>query len=112
LDISYTLLLWRYRMHLPPPSGALLHIGIVAGGVIAIIPVWLWRGRLDVHLGRWLDIDWRRRDDERRIHIWHPEGDYNPWDDHHRRPSIAIITMRAMTISPLPSIHRHRIAPG
>jgi hypothetical protein len=67
---------------------------------------------LHVHLGRGLDIDWRRRDDDRGIGIWHPEGNHNPWDDHYGRPFIAIITIRAMTISPLPSIYRHRIAPG
>jgi hypothetical protein len=72
---------------------------------------------LVIHPRRWLNIHWRRRDDDRRIHIWHPKRDHDPWDDHHGRRSITIITIRAISISPIPippipGRYRHRAANG
>jgi hypothetical protein len=65
-----------------------------------------------MHPGRWLNIYWRRRDDYRRIQIWHAKRDHDPWDDHHGRRSITIITIRAIPISPIPGRYRHRAADG
>jgi hypothetical protein len=93
--------LWHW-IHLAPSSGTSLHVGIVAGGVVAIIPIRLWWRRLDIRLGRWLNVHWRRRDNYWRIHIWHPERDHDPWDDHHGRRSITIITIRAIPVAPIP----------
>jgi hypothetical protein len=92
----------------------LLHIRIIAGGGVTIIPVW-WRWRrLNVQLGRGLNVHWGRSDHDRRIHIRHPKRDHDPRDDHHRRRAITIITIGAIAIAPFPgrgldcAAHRER----
>jgi hypothetical protein len=56
--------LGRRRNNLHPAVRALLHIGVIAFGILAVIPVNRFlrlEGRLDIHLWFWLLDDDRRR---------------------------------------------------
>src|SRR5690606_33885878 len=79
------LLLRRRRIDLPPPARTLWDIGIVAFGIIAIIPVRAWGRWLNIDLGSRLDVHRRGwSDDHRRIYIRPPIREYrhhDAWDN-------------------------------